>query len=95
MTFQLGWDEAKAAQNLAQRGLHFSDVARFDWQGAQIFLDDRQNYTEERLIARGFLDARLHIVVYVLRNERLRVMSLRRANARECKRYAQERPQPE
>jgi len=95
MTWNFEWDEAKAAQNLAERGLHFSDASRFDWTSAQVFLDDRQDYTEERFIARGFLDGQLHILVYVLRNDRLRVISLRRANARECKRYAQERTQPE
>jgi len=95
MTWRLEWDEAKAAQNLAKRGVHFSDASRFDWQSAQIFLDDRQDYAEERFIARGHLDGRLHILVYVLRNDRLRIISLRKANARECRRYAQERTAPE
>lgn len=91
MTWQIEWDDTKAAQNLAERGLHFANASRFDWQSAQVFLDDRHDYAEERFIARGLLDGRLHILVYVLRNDRLRVISLRRANARECKRYAQER----
>ncbi len=94
MTWQCEWDEAKAAQNLAERGLHFSDASRFDWQSAQVFLDDRQDYSEERFIARGMLDGRLHILVYVLRNDRLRIISLRRANTRECQRYAEERDRP-
>jgi uncharacterized DUF497 family protein len=93
MTWELEWDEDKASQNLAKRGLHFRDAARFDWTTAQVFLDDRYDYGEERFRARGFLDGWLHILVYVLRNDRLRVISLRRANARECKRYAAERPQ--
>jgi uncharacterized DUF497 family protein len=93
MTPILEWDEEKTTLNLASRGLHFADAARFDWTTAQVFLDDRYDYGEERFRARGFLDGRLHILVYVLRNDRLRVISLRRANARECKRYAAERPQ--
>ena len=90
MTPLLEWDEEKAAQNLAQRGLHFSDASRFDWQRAQIALDTRFDYDEERFIARSFLDGRLHILVYVLRNDRLRIISLRRANARERARYVEE-----
>lgn len=95
MTWQLDWDEVKAAENLAERGLHFADASRFDWQSAQVFLDDRHDYAEDRFIARGLLDGRLHILVYVLRNGRLRVISLRRANARECTRYAKDRRPPE
>ncbi len=90
MAWKLEFDEAKAAQNLIERGLHFSDAMRFDWKSAQIFLDDRQDYAEDRFIARGFLDGRLHILVYVLRNDHMRVISLRRANARERARYVEE-----
>lgn len=88
MTPILEWDEEKAAQNLAERGLHFADAARFDWTTAENDLDRRHDYGEARYIARGFLDGRLHILVYVLRNDRLRVISLRRANSRERKQYA-------
>lgn len=94
MQVLLEWDEAKAVQNLAQRGLHFSDASRFDWHGAQVFLDDREDYAEARFIARGLLDGRLHILVFVLRADRLRIISLRRANARERKRHATDHAGP-
>ena len=81
------------AARRAAPDLYFSDAARFDWTTAQVSVDDRADYGEDRFRARGFLDGRLHILVYVLRNDRLRVISLRKANARECKDHAAERQQ--
>ncbi|SFE22556.1 BrnT family toxin [Roseivivax sediminis] len=84
------WDEAKNRHNIAARGIDFADARRIDWSTAQIFTDDRTDYGEDRFLARGTIDGRLHILVYTLRDDRLRVISLRKANRRERRAYVAE-----
>lgn len=90
MRGEFEWDDDKLARNLAERGIHFSEAAGIDWSTAQTFIDDRIDYGEERFITRGLIGARLHILVYVLRGDRMRIISLRKANARERRNYARE-----
>lgn len=49
----------------------------------------RQQYAEQRFEAIGYIGLRLHVMVYCLRGDAIRVISLRKANAREVKRYAE------
>jgi uncharacterized DUF497 family protein len=83
---QLEWDERKRGANLAKHGLDFADAERFDWDGATIKPDPR-SYDEQRYWAYGMMDGRLHLVAYTLRDEAIRIISFRRANKRERKRY--------
>lgn len=43
-------------------------------------------------MALGFIGDRLHVLVFTMRGQTLRVISLRRANERECARYAEAQP---
>ncbi len=81
------WDEGKRRANLKDRGVDFAAAARFDWDTAVIEADRRRDYGEPRFIARGLIDGRLYVLVYTRRGEATRVISLRKANAREVKRY--------
>lgn len=90
----LEWDEAKATSNFAERGLHFADAAGFNWVSAQTFADERIDYGEERFMSRGMIGDRLHVLVFVLRGDRLRIISLRKANRREQLAYANETGRP-
>lgn len=63
-------------------------VVDFDFSGARIAPDARRGYGETRFIAVDYLGSRLHVVAFTLRGEVLRVISLRRANAREAAGYA-------
>ena len=81
------WDENKAARNLRCHGVSFEAVAHFVWNEATIFEDDRNDYGERRWLAYGPIGARLHCLVFTVRGERIRVISLRKANSREVKRY--------
>lgn len=76
-------DEAKRAQTLTTRGIDFSVVERFDIVHALIDPDERQDYGERRFRALGLIDGCLHALVFTPRAERLRLISLRRANERE------------
>jgi uncharacterized DUF497 family protein len=49
--------------------------------------DLRHEYGEERQIGYAPLDGRLHCVVFVERDAGRRIISLRKANNREVKRY--------
>lgn len=46
-------------------------------------------YTGQRFQATGLIDDRRHVMVYCLRGDAVRVISLRKANPREVKRYVE------
>jgi hypothetical protein len=77
------WDEAKRRANLARHGVDFAAMERFDWSGAVIRQDRRRDYGEVRLRAMGLIDGRLHEAVFTPRGHKVRIISLRKANARE------------
>ena len=56
--------------------------------GRLIKLDERFDYGEERIITMGHVNNRLHVVVYTQTNDTIRIISARKANRRERKRYA-------
>ena len=77
------WDEEKSRANLEKHGLSFDDA----WQvlaGDTITIpDERYDYGEDRLITLGRLAGRVVVVVHVARGEHTRIISMRKANARE------------
>lgn len=81
------YDAAKNDRNIAERGLSFALVRRLDWNRAIVVEDARHDYGETRFQALGNIDGRLHMVVFTVRGESLRIISLRKANAREVARY--------
>ncbi|KDD18375.1 BrnT family toxin [Bordetella bronchiseptica] len=81
------YDPAKNDKNIADRGLSFELVRGFEWASALVVEDARQAYAETRYQALGKIDGRLHMVVFTVRGESLRIISLRKANAREVARY--------
>ena len=86
---QFEWDREKRLTNLAKHGLDFAEVERLDWDSAQI--TPRSESGEQRFVALGYVDERLHVVVYVRRGANRRIISFRKANRREERRYAQTR----
>ena len=44
---------------------------------------------EARYVALGYIGDRLHYVVYTMRGGKCRIISLRKANSREIRQYAQ------
>lgn len=83
------WDDVKRRSNLAKHGVDFVDVARFDFAGAVSEVEEREG--EVRYVATGCIGDRLHKLVYVIRGDNLRVISLRKANSRERKDYHERR----
>lgn len=81
----LEWDPKKAAAS--PHGVPFEAAADFEWETALETQDTRRPYGEVRVIALGFIGGRLHAMVFCRRGIRIRVISLRKANAREMARY--------
>jgi len=51
------------------------------------FVDNRFDYEETRLITLGTLEGRIVVIVHTLRGKNTRIISMRKANAREQKIY--------
>lgn len=87
------FDPAKDAANLAKHGFSLLDAVGFEWDTAVMWPDKRREYDEARMVALGYIGLRIMAVVFVDRppeqpTER-RIISLRKANTREVKRYAE------
>jgi uncharacterized DUF497 family protein len=87
---QLEFDEAKSARNAKARGIGFERFAEMDLARALSVEDTRVEYGERRFRLLGLIDGRLHVAVITYRGDRVRVISLRRANRREERKYAKE-----
>ena len=86
------FDPAKDAANLAKHGFSLLDAVGFEWGAAVVWPDKRREYDEARMVGLVPVKDRLFCVVFVDRppeqpTER-RIISLRKANNREVKRYA-------
>jgi uncharacterized DUF497 family protein len=88
---EIGFDPAKSTANVADpsRGFGFELAARFDFEAAMIVEDDRFDYGETRHLGIGPLDGRVHVIVFTLPDPILWVISLRKANKREIRHYAE------
>ena len=86
---EIEFDPAKNERNIRERGLSFDLAREFEFETAVFAIDDREDYGEIRIRAFGLLGGRLHALVFVETEAGIRVISLRKANAREVKRYEQ------
>jgi uncharacterized DUF497 family protein len=82
------WDDAKAASNRAKHSvsfekarLVFDDVFSIGW------LDNSEDYGEDRFVILDMAEGRLLYVVYTMRGESARVISARGAQPNEQRRY--------
>ena len=81
------WDEEKCRANLEKHGLSFEDVWQVLAGDTITILDERYDYGEDRLITLGRLAGRVVVVAHVSRGENTRIISMRKANAREQEIY--------
>jgi hypothetical protein len=86
----VSFDPAKNQRNIASRGISFEVAEQFEWDTAMIAEDLRKEYGEPRFQALGFIAGRLHALVFTPRAGKIHVISLRRANRREVRRYEAE-----
>jgi hypothetical protein len=74
---------------LAKHGVSLALARELDWEAALVWIDDRFDYGELRVIALAPKTKILYYVAFVNRGEARRIISLRRANRREVRRYVQ------
>jgi uncharacterized protein len=82
------WDEGKSDACLRDRGFDFAYAASaFADQDRIIRQDTRHSYGEDRYQLIGRIEERLFVLVYTPRHDAIRIISARKANSREVKRY--------
>lgn len=86
---QIVYDAAKDTVNLAKHGVSLAMAAEIEWKSAVVWPDVRRQYGEQRLAAIGYIGLRLYCVIFVDRPPVRRIISLRKANQREVRRYAE------
>lgn len=82
------WDEAKRLANIAKHGIDFYDAKAALEDAPVMLVDDRKDYGERRCIAAGQAKGHILIVVFTVRNGVFRIISARKANSRERRKYA-------
>jgi len=83
------FDARKDEVNLSKHGISLGRAQDFDWSTAVIRADMRRTYGEPRFVATGLIDERVHVLVYTPRGLVVRVIGLRKANAREARDHDQ------
>jgi uncharacterized protein len=83
----ISFGPAKNERNIATRGISFERAAAFEWDEALIVEDTRRDYGERRFQALGVIGGRLHVLVFTPRAGKTHIISLRKANQREVRRY--------
>jgi uncharacterized protein len=84
---RIEFDPAKDETNRTKHGVSLFMAGELDWEAALVWVDDRVDYSETRMIALAPKTEILYYVAFVDRGEVRRVISLRRANRREVKHY--------
>lgn len=86
---RIEFDPAKDVTNQAKHGVSLSLALELDWEAALVWVDERFEYNEMRMIALAPRTEILYYVAFVDRGSVRRIISLRRANRREVKHYVQ------
>lgn len=81
------WDERKNDLNIQKHGVSFLSAARVFDGSVFTFIDNRKDYGEIRYVSVGRVEDTELYVVYAIRNRRLRIISARRANRNERRKY--------
>lgn len=85
------WDEEKNAANVKNHGIDFLDAAHIFVNPTIEAIDDGADYGEVRHIALGLSGDKVLNVVYTWRHENVvRIISARRANRHDAKKYYRE-----
>lgn len=83
------FDATKDQTNQAKHGVSLALAKNFEWDSAVVWSDERRDYGELRQCALGYIADRLVNVVFVDRGDNRRIISLRKANKREERIYAE------
>jgi uncharacterized DUF497 family protein len=81
------YDPEKRAKTLAERGLDFEDAKHVFAEMALTVVDDRRDYGETRFQTMGWLNDRLIMIVWTERGQARHIISMRKCNDREEKKF--------
>ena len=81
------WDETKRQTNLKKHGLDFADAEQIFAGPLVLIEDNRQDYSEQRMIGIGLLDCLVVLIVHVETDETIRIISMRKADTDEIDLY--------
>ena len=84
---QFDFDPGKDAANLSKHGLSLAAAAELSWDAALVWIDNRTDYGEVKMVALAPIGDILFVVAFVDREKARRIISLRRANRREVSHY--------
>ena len=84
---QFSCDPNKSRTNYFKHGIVLEFAQYLDWTKEVVWQDVRYSYNEVRMSGLVPLEGKVYAVVYVVRAEFTRMISLRKANKREAKRY--------
>jgi uncharacterized DUF497 family protein len=87
---EFDWDETKRQANIAKHGVDFFDAMQVLYDMPAMVEDGRHNYGERRCLAIGKGAGRVLVVVFTVRGGVFRIISARKANARERSKYAKD-----
>ena len=86
---RIDFDPAKDKLNFADHGLALSFASRLAWDEALVWVDERFEYDELRMVGLVPEGTRLYYVAFVDRGRTRRIISLRYAERREVKHYVE------
>lgn len=89
---RIDFDPTKDKLNVAGHGLSLSLARELAWEEALVWVDERYEYDEIRMIGIVPEGNRLYYVAFVDRGKTRRVISLRHAERREVKHYVENYP---
>ncbi len=81
------WDKKKRSFNIEKHAIDFVDAALILSREPLVMEDSRRDCGEPRYLAFGFLRDMLLVVMFTVRGDAFRLISARRANARERRMY--------
>jgi uncharacterized DUF497 family protein len=86
---QFDFDPVKSHLNFLKHGFDLAFAQHLEWDEALIWTDLRRSYFEVRMSCFVPRDQQLFFVAFVDRGSVRRIISLRKANSRELKRYVE------
>ena len=86
---RIEFDAQKNEANKVKHCLSLECASELDWENSLVWIDERREYGESRMIALAPSTGTLYYVAFVDRDDIRRIISLRRANRREVKHYVQ------
>ena len=84
---KITFDAAKRDKNVEEKGLDFVNAGEVFEGATATVRDERKDYGETRFTTTGRLGGRIVVVVWTPRGNARRIISMRKANEREIKKY--------